>query len=56
MHPEVWLACAIWNITLGVGHVAGQDLISSPDALSHLHSGQVFSEFLALSWIEGLNC
>ena len=39
---EIWLTCAIWDVTLAVGHVSGVSLTSTADALSHWHLGQVY--------------
>ena len=38
---NVWLTCVIWVITLTVGHMAGESLTTTANALSHWHLGQV---------------
>ena len=39
---EVWLTCAAWDITLAGGHVAGNTLEATVDALSRFHLGQPY--------------
>ena len=39
---DVWLMCAIWEITLAIVRMAGESLTDTADALSHWHVGQVF--------------
>ena len=38
---EIWLTCAVWDITLAVGHVSGVSLTATADALSRYHLGKV---------------
>ena len=41
---EVWLTCAIWDITLTVAHMASEELMSSADALSHWNTGHHYKD------------
>lgn len=41
---EMWITCAIWDITLAVGHIPGESLMATTDALSKWHLGQVFTD------------
>ena len=38
---QLWLICATYDITLGVGHVPGDTLLQSADALSCWYIGQL---------------
>ena len=44
---ELWLTCATWDITLAVGHVPGNSLEDTADALSHWHLGHPYQERVA---------
>ena len=41
---EIWLTCAVWDITLAVGDVSGASLTDTADALSRWHLGQVYKD------------
>ena len=41
---EIWLTCAVWDITLAVGHV----LTGMADALSRYHLGQIYKDKVQL--------
>ena len=45
---EIWLTCAVWDITLAVGHVPGDSLTGTADALSRYHLGQVYKDMVHL--------
>ena len=47
---EVWLTCAIWDTTLGVAHMADEELMSLAGALSH----SIIKTIVVISlWIVG---
>ena len=41
---QLLLTCTSYDITMAVGHIAGELLISSADALSHCHIGQQYKD------------
>ena len=41
---EIWLTCAVWGITLAVGHVAWETLTSTVDVLSQWHLCQTYRD------------
>ena len=41
---KMWLTCAIWDITLAVGHMAGESPTDTADALSGWHLGQMYMD------------
>ena len=41
---DIWLTCAVWDVTLAMGHVSGISLTSTADALSRWHLGQTYKD------------
>ena len=40
---EIWLPCTIDDITLTFSHTPGEQLVDTPDALSHVHKSGVIT-------------
>ena len=41
---EIWLICASWDVTMGVGHIPGASISHTVDALSCWRMGQSYKD------------
>ena len=54
---EIWLTSAIRDTTLAIGHVAGDSLNDTVDALTHWSLGQIYRDRVdALMKHRGISC